>query len=309
MPLRSELTAREALSKVGRALHTLQTDNIEGHTLSSGANLGHSMRTKVPSVRVRLAGEPVAEAPIAAVSSAMSTASAARAARALRALNTNTIEGHALSSGANLGRSMRTKVPSVRVAGSMGSQGGAAIEARGKAAKEGAQVAGAKAEPESKKLHANAEELRALRAARTLLVAPEATSAIKARSKEQKKALEAALVEADTALERSALVKTPAPKASVLKTTQMHAEGPAGRSAKWSSGMQVVAKRWDLFMLIYGEEFELKEGAPTMEMAKAFVTFSHGTRLRMSADGKEGRGDGADNQHRCVHVPGCLQGA
>ena len=41
MPLRSELTAREALSKVGRALHTLQTDNIEGHTLSSGANLGH----------------------------------------------------------------------------------------------------------------------------------------------------------------------------------------------------------------------------------------------------------------------------
>ena len=120
-----------------------------------------------------------------------------------------------------------------------------------------------------------AKEAEALRAARTLLVAEEAPTAKEARHTEQKKALAAALAEIDAALEQSTLLQTPRPSVSTLMETQTRAEGPAGQNAKYSSACQVVENRWDLFCLIYEDEFKLKEGdAPSLKMVKTFVTYS-----------------------------------
>jgi hypothetical protein len=63
--------------------------------------------------------------------------------------------------------------------------------------------------------------------------------------------------------------------------------------------MQAVNNRWARFLLIYGDKIGYTEGEePSLEHAKAFVTYSFKARLRQSSDGKEGLGDGADLQHR-----------
>jgi hypothetical protein len=118
-------------------------------------------------------------------------------------------------------------------------------------------------------------------------------------SQARKAAAKAALAEATAAGEKAAALRTPAVSAAKLKETVTRAEGPAGKSAKWTSAMQAVDRRWGRFLLIYADEIGYCEGEePTLEHAKAFVSYSFRSRMRQAADGKEGLGDGADSQHR-----------
>ena len=63
-------------------------------------------------------------------------------------------------------------------------------------------------------------------------------------SQARKAAAKAALAEATAAGEKAAALRTPAVSATKLNETITRAEGPAGKSAKWSSAMEVVDRSW-----------------------------------------------------------------
>ena len=242
-------------------------------------------------------------------------AKAGRIPRALQALATDTVDGHGQklseaeegTASGQRGRSMRMKVTSSRLEAL--NAAAREVEERARAATAARMAAATKEAAAAKAKAASAQKAEsALIALQSLLAEEEAPEVELARSAEMKQALAGALTEAELAFEKLRLAQTPRPSASALKETQQQAEGAAGQSAKLSSAMQTVANRWDLFVLLYGDEMGFVEGtAPTIEMAKQFVTFSFKTRLYMSREGNEGRGNSADGQHRYVQ-PRKLEG-
>ena len=317
-----------------KALHALLTDTWEGHAQMAYESAdpttvearGRSMRERAPSWRVVAAREAASEATQrkATQREALSNVDRLQVDR----LRTTRVVPKA-------GPKPRVSKPPTTMIGAMKRLS----EERKRAEKKAAELKTAEMEAAGlRNAHAllaaedaaharqarSAEQTKALEAALTEVAAAAAAAELKAaalKAAEEEGAtvrlqegtpnameahpagMKASLTSAlaDTALEKDTLLRTPRPTLSKLKEKQTHAEGPAGQNAKWSAAMQVVQNRWELFCLTYEDEFPLGEGeAPSMEMMQAFVTYSFSTRLRGSREGKEGRGDSTDGQHRCA---------
>ena len=88
-----------------------------------------------------------------------------------------------------------------------------------------------------------------------------------------------------------------------------------GDPVKQSAQAKVLERKWQRFLLVYGDEYGFDERVgPTVELVKHFVTYCFCTRDRVSAVGREGMGvAGCAHGHAGWHSgarteasPGCL---